>query len=183
MSPRSGMPRAAARVSSLKRRRRRGPASIVAVHSASDAVESTANSPTFTPSTGHARRRAAPRLCFAAHGLQCVRSIRAGHRQLWHRFVIVWYRIGLGGRAWSCALHAFARVLVSLDDDGARALRSGCQGYSPDLCLQRSATRHAAGGDSGGGVAFVTYRRRPIMVDFLGLEAGSRWLLASVLLR
>ena len=74
---------------------------------------------------------------------------------------------------------------ASLDDgDG---VRERCSQWLPQPDRQcGSATQHlwhAVGGDGGGGVAFVTYRRRPIMVDFLGLEAGSRWLLASVLLR
>ena len=72
-----------------------------------------------------------------------------------------------------CVSCVCARVPVSLVDDDARALRGGCQGYSPDLCLQRSATRrnqHAAGAACGGGVANVTYRRSASMVELLGLE-------------
>ena len=43
-----------------------------------------------------------------AYELQCVRSIRTGHRQLWHRFVILWYRVGLfvvdAALRWLCSL-------------------------------------------------------------------------------
>ena len=76
-----------------------------------------------------------------------------------------------------CVACVGARSCLSLcSTTTARERCSGCQGYSPDLCLQRSATRrnmHAAGAACGGGVANVTYRRRASMVVFLGLEEAA----------
>ena len=67
------------------------------------------------------------------------------------------------------------RAYSSLDDDG---VRERCSQWLPQLDrLQRLGdARYDACicGDSGGGVAFVTYRRRPSMVLLLGFrKSGS----------